>query len=1259
MSVSTFSSGNAALRRYSGRSAVIARWNSTRDRIIEDERRVSVGGINEMDGTGLYDRPNWPLPDTTEERSVSPESPEDEDEQRMRREEVERVDQQAVMRRTEDIEEQPERIDYLVHDDVSDIDEERDQEWSDARVTRRRSEDGQHTLAKAQEQDHNSAVRPERQGVRETAIHDPQHVQQYIQENTAGELQENHGQAPSEVSSVREQLSAPSSSDGRRGRQASVGSQSSSTGPEDPHIGARLYEDEDDGEWQDVAAPMPLNGDEPWRTSDEPATPQMNGGTPWQMNVHARGSSIVKSTPPSRSNSRLSNHQTAHIPHNKDRVRYSWQSLQDDEPNRPRIHIIKLVSEVATAAAGFPGGEAFGFSISPGGRRIAAYNSARLYVLQTSALPVGISQDYALKRRPLAVEIVDDGDILAILADEHTVNLYDLGHQRLRRTRTIKLDFPANCIAVEPTGGLLAAAYEGGVEIFSLDGSALPTDRRAVRSQKMDKLAFSEDGSTLLGTTTRINASSTMVVSVPIFPAANNGVPSYEELKEAWCSELLHPENIRNSSHATFMREDRKSCNDRVFAWNGLGDTFGILNVSDLQYGNIDFPVLISPPLSTCGGLGAAIHSTPAIDEHGDTVAMIVNDRTIRLYIVPHKLDDDETTVEAHSIDHELDEGYGCPFSEVRWVYSSSSRPAPLNNQTQVRGRLIVTSPGGVVEPCIGEEYVDDIEGGRIILFDFDPQFAGQPGQTFSLTLGKSPPQKLEEEEAGVEDQVALVRRRTVNQSKSGGLSQRPVTLGRAATTFNRERPLRSASPSFGLVSSSRRGVMSIHSTQSEAARSLPDLMERNETSDAFEEPYVQGAPRSVASLQRAASNVQRHRFQTLEERNQERVSVDSNGNFLPLPEYTEEPNAPLPSRFRAMAGLDAHPQPPAKPAIVTTSNGMAVGLGGSGPSTAPASTAETFDADQRFRTDQTAMPEFNQQRQDAVAAAMQRTTTATPGSGTFSSITSMPRSLQRAYSNAVSPLGSGPSPSLIGDWENVSPVGTSHPGTFNTATGHGQLAGAGVSLPEEEPWDPILPVNSANEPSSPFSHANQASSPSSRSVSNVSPPGHTTLERTPSATSTFNTMASAGAPSSAGVTRLPPHMQPFRNNAAVVNSTAASLFPPTQAHDHVPFRAPPAKAGSVAHPITAWRPPAVSIGQAPPLTSGSRGHSRKSSLASKSAFATTPKAKKLGFFKKKKTEPLVSGGYPRGDLDGEASMMETKSMMPWGTKSHTKCAVM
>lgn len=963
-------------------------------------------------------------------------------------------------------------------------------------------------------------------------------------------------------------------------------------------------------------------------------------------------------SPPNRRTSARSSYNpynTTQIPYNKERLRYSWQSLQDDEPNRPRIHIIKLVSNTATASAGFPTGEAFGFSISPSGRRIAAYNSARLYVLQTAALPVGISQDYALKRRPLAVELTDEGNTMAILSDSHTVNIYDLGHQ-VRRIRTIKLDFPSNCIALAPTGGLLAAAYEGGVEIFSLDPSALPTDRRAVRSIKMDRMTFSEDGSTLLGTTTRVNVSSTVVVSVPVFPSAADGTPTHAELKEAWCSELLHPENIRNSSHAVFMRDLRKTCNDKIFAWNGLEDTFGLLHVADMHYGNIEFPVVVSPPLSTCGGLGAAVHSCPAIDEQGDTVAMIVNDRTIRLYIVPRKQVSEHIPVEAHSIDHELDEGYGCPFSEVRWVHSSTTTPSPTDESHSVKGRLIVTSPGGVSESGISDESVEDIEGGRIILFDFDPQFAGQPGQTFFLTLGKSPPQILEEEQVDVAEQVALVRRRTVNQSQRGGLSQRPAMLGRAATTFGGR--LGRGPSAAGMMNgrSHRTSMLSIGTLQSEGARSLPDLMESGEQAAIYEEPYVQGAPRSHVSLRRAASNAQRHRYQTLEERNRESISVESNGNFLPLPEYTEQPNAPLPQRFRALAGLET---PGAFQGPGKVSRGPATASSETVPLTAPADVGEHFSADQAFqnpnamRNDHNSPPPVasispensNDLRTGSASpqntAASIRSVSTTPNTfyptlrggepyrpsspaastrtmeslasqqqlrtGPYGNPQFLPRSLQRAYSNAVStvPPNDSRSGSRLG---NTSALGTHYAGSVQE---------------EEEPWDSISPVGTTNPPFEQRINANRWSQQQrlqSRNGSVASssqgygPPRH-------------QNFAPEGR-------RLPPHMLAFRQAAAAnanVNAiahqngqTSASLFPASLPRDQIPLQQPSLRAGGQAHPITGWHPPAPA--------GGANGMPGSSHSGGASSVGTKARKKKGFFSRKEKVE--VFGKEREGSVD-------------------------
>ncbi|KAM0707091.1 hypothetical protein Q7P35_006422 [Cladosporium inversicolor] len=1221
MPVSTFSHGSTTIRA-GARSEIVSRWNSTRERILLDDQRVKDQQIQELDGTGLYERSDWPM------RPVSVSPPAESGGNAF--DAADAVVDLAVegSHHITDVATCEPEVQWVVVADDDDVDE-TPQTWASHRAS------GNGTWPRGR-----AALLPVRED--EEASHEPVRVRKGRDSGTSVSPSPNAEEVF--ATSVRQRQM-------QEAKVTNIDSQTSGLYADGPrsssrssarHVAITIEPPQD----YDITIPtaersqptpsptgsVQITPDYSRRTS--PVAEEANGTS----TVKARKSSIAK-PPLTEEASQLSSlhnlYNTTQITQNRDCVRYSWQSAQDDEPNRPRINIIKLVSNTATSSAGFPQGEAFGFSVSAGGRRVAAYNSARLYILQTLPLPVGISQDFALKRRPLAVEILDDGTFLAILSDQHTVNVWDLSQQSLQRSRTIKLDFPTYCIALAPTGGLLAVAYDGGVEIFSLDPNALPTDRRAVRSQKMDRLSFSQDGSTLLGSTTRINASSSVVVNVPVFPAAPNGVPTSEELKEAWCSELLHPENIRNSSHATFMRENRDSCTDRLFAWNGIADTFGILNTTNLQYGHVDFPVVISPPLSTCGGLGAAIHSVPAIDEYGDTVAMIINDRTIRLYIVPHKAADGDVSVEAHSIDHELDAGYGCPFSDARWVHSDTNASNLENNQTHVQGRLIVTSPGSVGDSGMPEESVQDVEGGRIIIFDFDSQFAGQPGQTFSLTLGNSPPQVLEEPEIDVAVEVALIRRRTVNQNRGGGLSQRAVSLGRAATTSN---PSRNGVRIAGPDSAPRRAnsVVSAYPVQPDA---LPDLAEANEANmphAAIDEPFLNTVPRSQASLQRAASNAQRHRFQALEERVHDRLGVENAAAFLPLPEYTEEPNAPLPSRFRAMAGLDTHAPAAVKPSVTTNSNAGRAGLP-SGPASAPVSAADGFSS------------------QEAYIAAV---SAQTPTGNNIGDIAprQMPRSLQRAYSNVVGPVGVGPAPQLVGDWMNVSPVGGHNPRSFpSSSNGNAAQQSAVSPTTNEEMWDSISPDTPRN---------NQYR----YSTSLLNPPGHQVNQPLGSHPTNYARSATSILPphiNFATNRRVPPHIQAFRD-AAAASSNTASLFSSAQPSDHVPYRQIE-PVSTVPHPVTAWHPPRPSSPAPAPsvprgnVRSPTGGHSRRTSqnIILKTAFPPTEKAKKLGFFKRKRK----GGERDSGLYEGTKLQKENKSDVQWMAgkkkKEGSGCVVM
>lgn len=497
----------------------------------------------------------------------------------------------------------------------------------------------------------------------------------------------------------------------------------------------------------------------------------------------ARSSTLASSLSSLQSNrSSATFGSTTFVASKRDRLRYSWQSLQGDESTRPRINIVRIVSETATASSALPGGEALGFSISPQGRRIACYNSARVFILQTAALPVNISQELALKRRPLAVEVNDVGTVLAILADPHTVHVYSLTGNRSKLLKTCKTDYAGLTIALSPTGALLAVAYEDGVEVFSLASSALSTDRRAVRSPRMDKLTFAHDSGTLLGTTTRKHIAATVILSVPIFPSSHDGLASHEELKEAWCTGMLEPQVVDNSSHAIVLRDSDSTAVDKLFAWNSLKDTFGLIGIDDLQYDNADFPLTVNPPLSTVGGLGAAVQSLPTIDERNSSIAMIINDRTVRLYIVPPELRMGDKC-EAHSIDHELEEEFGNPFSDVKWVYSHADLPAPRLDTSAVQGRLLVISPGSSTPIGPDEESIQVQEGGRIIIFDFDPQYAGQPGQVYTFTLGKAPPTLLHDEQLDVEAEVALAKHRTMKQTKVNSMVAQSPLLARSAST--------------------------------------------------------------------------------------------------------------------------------------------------------------------------------------------------------------------------------------------------------------------------------------------------------------------------------------------------------------------------------------------------------------------------------------------------------------------------------------------
>lgn len=363
---------------------------------------------------------------------------------------------------------------------------------------------------------------------------------------------------------------------------------------------------------------------------------------------------------------------------------------------------------------------------------------------------------------------------------------------------------------------------------------------------------------------------------------------------------------------------------------------------------------------------------------------------------------------------------------------------------------------------------------------------------------------------------------------------------------------------------------MSIQTNNALSRPSL-ELADSIEGTDVMDEPYVQSAPRSGAALQRAATNAQRHRFQAIEERDHERsgegMDVETNGHVLPLPEYTPEPNAPLPSRFRTMAGLDPSPQPssnilyainvtgghnnnlsrtevhrsnPALPALITERIDEEFE-----DYHQPSPTSPLSDDGAPAPSPQSDMRKHNNNSDDSDLETPSRPLSRT---GTFES-GPLPRSLQRAY-NAAASAGLPLPPDS--DVDNV------HPSVANVMRNSlpvrdGEAEGSGS--------EPISPVGETYMFGRRSVSANNLLNKASRRSSVHNHPTRSDLSGPSNAAPKINGIAESVRPSAAS-----------EGGNAIDNS--GSLF---SSLDDAPAPRPATSVGSVGHPLSAWRAPHAS----------------------------------------------------------------------------------
>lgn len=630
---------------------------------------------------------------------------------------------------------------------------------------------------------------------------------------------------------------------------------------------------------------------------------------------------------------------------------------------RPKTTTIKLVSNSISSSSA-PGGEGMQFSPSPRGHHLLAYNSSRIYVLDVRGVEVDVKRELKILRRPVSACILDDGTLLAVLSSDMQVDLYDLKEHPPRRTQSLILDHTPRTIALSPCGSVLAAAYEGGIEVSSLSTGALPTDRRAVKCDGVDSLAFSFDGTQLLGTTTVSYQPNTVILTAPYYdPGAHMGEDNISAL---WTTSILFPNTSRDCSHAVLIQESSSQEACWTFTYDRSFETFRAVRIDDLRNGTTYFTGPIPNSTSQMTLLPCTL---PAATYSGELVSAGFEGKDVWLYGIPEDL-------EAVSDVPMAPDAAAAPGLNRRGSAPSMRPPSRMqdsagaartpqwqilcdrNRNTFVGGRKIAELTGvctakwvtgcgewscqerlivaarGVQpsKPITEEDGMDFADGGRVTILDFDYGIEDGKGTDITIEVGTKEPEVLEEEHRDMATEVAIVRRRTVAQ-RSGG---RPGVMHTSTALTPRQAdsllrpPLPTTMPGddddpliprrmTGPRTEARRA--SIHEDPEEP--SLEDVQE------ALDAPYAHASPRSAPTLRRAATaaavnrrlhpalaNGGRIEYRRADGRGELPHESDADNWVPPPPPYTKEDPGEMPDflRHSAIPGIGLVPTGQAEP---------------------------------------------------------------------------------------------------------------------------------------------------------------------------------------------------------------------------------------------------------------------------------------------------------------------------------------------------------
>ncbi|KAI1504464.1 hypothetical protein F5X99DRAFT_416690 [Biscogniauxia marginata] len=613
---------------------------------------------------------------------------------------------------------------------------------------------------------------------------------------------------------------------------------------------------------------------------------------------------------------------------------------------RPKKTTIKLIS-TSISSSSAPGGEGMQFSHSPCGHHVLAYNSSRIYVLDVRSSELAVKRELKILRRPASACILDDGSLLAVLSTDMQVDVYDLGEAPPRRKQSLILDNAPRAIALSPCGRVLAAAYEGGIEVSSLSPGALPTDRRAVKCDGVDSLAFSLDGTQLLGTTTTSYTPNTVILTAPYYDPGSQ--MAEDNISALWTTSILFPNTSRDCSHAVLLQEASSVEATWTFTYDRSFETFRAVRIDDLRNGTTYF----TGPVPTAAAPGPLLPCTlPSASYEGELVSAGFQGKDVWLYGVPEDLEavpEGNSTISDPSVPpslHRRNSGLSvrspariqeangcrvpqwqilcdkfrntfvsgrkitelCGVSNVKWVSGFGN--------TSLQERLIITARGVLPpKPITEEEGIDFVDGGRVTILDFDYSPGNGHDEDITIEVGTMQPEVLEEEHRDMDTEVAIVRRRTVAQRRGGrgGGMRAATTADRQVDALLRPCTAHEQDSEDPLVP---RPMMTARTNAQPAASDELEDASLEEAQEALDAPYAHASPRSGTTLRRAATAaaVSRQRnppppvagpveYRRADGRAEHPHESDADNWVPPPPPYSkEDPGVDLPSFLRHSA---------------------------------------------------------------------------------------------------------------------------------------------------------------------------------------------------------------------------------------------------------------------------------------------------------------------------------------------------------------------